>query len=113
MPRKLLLYLDDILTAIHQIQTETQSMDFETFKANQTVINSVMWGFQVIGEATKAIPNEKTEIWKEIKVSEVIGFRNILVHYYYGIQLVRVWDTIQESLPILKTYIELMIAEEG
>ncbi|MFQ5532183.1 MAG: DUF86 domain-containing protein, partial [Candidatus Nanoarchaeia archaeon] len=38
--------------------------------------------------------------WKEIA-----GFRDVLVHAYFGVILERVWNILKKDLPILKTQI--------
>ena len=42
------------------------------------------------------------------------GFRNILVHDYLGgISLGRVWNAIENDLPVLKKQVELMLKDLG
>ncbi len=45
--------------------------------------------------------------WKypDVEWKEAIGFRNVLVHDYFGIDVEAVWDTIKNNLtPFKKTY---------
>jgi uncharacterized protein with HEPN domain len=37
--------------------------------------------------------------------------RNILVHEYFGVDLVTVWKTIQQDLPALKVNLRCLVAE--
>jgi uncharacterized protein with HEPN domain len=48
----------DILQAITAIQKRVQSMDFEDFRKNETVIKAVFYDFLIIGEAAINIPSE-------------------------------------------------------
>ena len=49
-------YLDDILTALSDVEDFTRGMYFETFSEDKKTINAVIRSLEVIGEATKRIP---------------------------------------------------------
>lgn len=50
------LRIQDILDAIEAIQQRIQNMSFEDFTANDVVVESVLYKFIVIGEASANIP---------------------------------------------------------
>ena len=41
------------------------------------------------------------------------GFRDKLIHFYFGIKYELVWNTIKKDLPELKRKIENLLAELG
>ena len=41
------------------------------------------------------------------------GFRNVLVHDYFGIRLERVWQIVEKDLPELKRQMEMIRGELG
>ena len=45
----------------------------------------------------------------EVDWRGIIGFRNVMVHDYLDITLVRVWDVVELELPILKDQVETML----
>ena len=45
--------------------------------------------------------------WKE-----AIGFRNVLIHDYFGIDLEAVWDTVKNNIPPLKSNIMKVLEGE-
>jgi uncharacterized protein with HEPN domain len=49
-------YLDDILTAIADVEEFTRGMDYETFAEDKKTVNAVIRSLEVLGEATKRIP---------------------------------------------------------
>ena len=56
---------------------------------------------QIIGEATKHLPSEVTEEHSEIPWAQIRGFRNILVHEYFGVETEVVRDVVETYLPSL------------
>ncbi|MEW5721280.1 MAG: HepT-like ribonuclease domain-containing protein [Chloroflexota bacterium] len=44
---------------------------------------------------------------------EVAGMRDKLAHEYFGVNLQRVWQTVQDDLPILETTVAQMLADLG
>lgn len=64
-------------------------------------------------EATKRISEDIKQKYPEVPWREIVGFRNILIHDYLKISLIRVWDVIEKDLSILKKQIELILQELG
>jgi len=59
------------------------------------VADAVIRNFEVIGEAIKNIPKEIQEKYTSVEWKEAAGFRDVLIHDYFGIDLEAVWDTIK------------------
>lgn len=103
------LFLEDILLAITKIEVYTQQLSYLEFLDNDLVVDAVIRNFEVIGEAAKSIPARIKSKHPEVEWSEAIGFRNVLIHNYFGIDVESVWDTIRNNLPLLKQHIQDMI----
>lgn len=103
------LFLEDILLAITKIEVYTQQLSYLEFRDNDLVVDAVIRNFEVIGEAAKSIPARIKSKHPEVEWSEAIGFRNVLIHNYFGIDVESVWDTIRNNLPLLKQHIQDMI----
>ncbi len=91
-------YLEDILDSIADIGEFTKGMTFEQFAQDRKTVNAVIRSLEIIGEATKKIPDSiriehKDEPWKEIA-----GMRDKLIHEYFGVDIQLVWITIQEDI---------------
>ena len=60
----------------------------------------------VIGEAVKQLSNEAKDHQPDVPWRKIAGFRDILIHHYFGIDLDEVWRIIQNELPRLRDAIE-------
>lgn len=83
----------------------TRDLSFEDFCYNDMAVDAVIRSFEVIGEATKNIPRKVCEKYPDVEWKEAIGFRNVLVHDYFGIDIEAVWDTIKNNLTPFKKHI--------
>lgn len=56
---------------------------------------------QIIGEAATRLPDEVMAASPEIPWPQIRGFRNILVHKYFGVDIEVVRDVVNNHLPLL------------
>jgi len=99
-------YLNDILSAIADIEEFTRGMSYETFSSDKKTVNAVVRSLEVIGEATKHIPPSFRKKHSDIPWSKMSGMRDVLIHDYMGIDLMTVWKVAQERLFEIKPLLE-------
>ncbi len=109
MSEKSLIYLKDINNAIESIKKFIQGMNFEQFKSDDKTSSAVIRKFEIIGEATKNIPNDIQEKFPQIPWKDIAGMRDKLIHAYSEVDLTLVWKTIHKRLPELKSFISDML----
>ncbi|MGC8931654.1 MAG: DUF86 domain-containing protein [Dictyoglomus sp.] len=107
-----IIFLEDILNAIGKIERYTKGVTFEDFCKNEMLIDAVIRNFEIIGEAVKSIPIEIQMKYPDIEWKEASGFRNVLIHEYFGIDLEAIWDTINNDIPIFKDKILKVLTSE-
>lgn len=96
------LYLKDILTAITAIEEFVKGIEFDEFKNDDKTSSAVIRKFEIIGEATKKIPETFKKKYPEIPWKEMAGMRDKLIHFYFGIDYKLVWQTIKHRIPQIK-----------
>ncbi|MFN3138125.1 MAG: DUF86 domain-containing protein [Allomuricauda sp.] len=81
-------------------------MSFDQFKSDSKTVDAVIRNFEVIGEAANRLTENYKNNNPEIEWSHLRGFRNRIVHEYFGIDLEIVWHIIEENLPELLTVLK-------
>jgi uncharacterized protein with HEPN domain len=110
MTEKCIKYLSDISMAIDLIDEFTiDSADFNIYERDLKTQSAVERQLAIIGEALNKL--KKIEPDLEIKnSSQIIGFRNRLVHAYDSIDNSIVWAIIKRHLKELKIEIKQLLA---
>jgi uncharacterized protein with HEPN domain len=106
------LFLLDILESIKRIEDYTSDLKFEDFEKKTVVSDAVIRNLEIIGEAAKNIPSEIAEKYPQIPWKRIVGFRNIVIHAYFTIDLKTVWYIVKEQLPELKILVEKITGDD-
>jgi len=109
MPLDYKLLLKDILDALIKIKKYTEGMTYEDFVNDDKTKDAVLHNFAVIGEAVKGIPEDIRLRYPEIEWRKLAGFRDVIIHQYFGIDLEIVWDAIEKELDELEKQIEAIL----
>jgi len=102
MKREINLYIDDILESIDHLDEYMNGVSKDTFIASHQIQDVVIRRLQIIGEATKHLPQEVKELFPEVPWKDVTGMRDIVVHDYFGVSLKQVWETATRDIAPLK-----------
>ena len=94
-------YLEDILDAIQKATGFIGEMIFEQFPGDDKTVFAVIRALEIIGEASKNIPDWVKTDNADTPWREMAGIRDKLIHDYFGINLEVVWKTVKEDLPPL------------
>ena len=96
------LFVEDILESIELIEEYVKDMVFDDFKEDRKTIDAIVRNFEIIGEASKYIPENVKDKFQNVDWKGMVGLRNRIAHEYFGISLAIVWDIIKLELPVLK-----------
>lgn len=103
--RSVVLLLQDIQEAIQNILNYTKELSFEDFLDDSKTRDAVVRNFEIIGEAVNKLPKDFLDKNNHIDWPGIIGFRNILVHDYFGIDYEILWKIKSDNLPELDSKI--------
>jgi len=87
MSRDWALQLDDIRQAISRIRKYLSSIDYDAFAGEEKTQDAVIRNLEIIGEASRALPEEVKAQANEVEWRKMIALRNLLLHEYFGVSL--------------------------
>jgi uncharacterized protein with HEPN domain len=93
------LLIQDILESGSKILTYTEGMSFEDFVQDSKTIDAVIRNFEIIGEAANRLPDDFKDANPAVDWHKIRGFRNRIVHDYFGIDFNIVWNIKESYLP--------------
>lgn len=107
--RDIILLLDDMQQAAKKIKRYTKDLDFEMFISDDKTIDAVIRNFEVIGEAANRIDPDFRDSNPEVEWKRIRGFRNRIVHEYFGIDYEIVWSITEDFLDDLIDWLDTII----
>jgi len=106
MKRDASIYLKDILENIDKAVGFVGGMDYPEFAKDEKTFYAVVRCIEIIGEASKNLPEPVKKEHPEIPWRDIAGMRDKAIHSYFGINPQRIWQVIKEDLPVLRPVIE-------
>lgn len=86
-------------------------LDLTAFKSDQKTQYAVVRALEMIGEASKMVPDTIRQGHPEIPWKKMAGMRDKLIHAYFGTDLDLIWRTVSELLPALRPRIQSILDE--
>lgn len=72
-------YLEDMLDSMERIMEYTDDLTFNEFRGNNLVSDAVIRNLEIVGEATKNVPERIRKKYPAIPWKEMYGLRNFVV----------------------------------
>jgi len=111
MKRNILVFIDDIIEAIESIEEYIEGHTFDSFQTNKMLFDAVVRNLEVIGEASKSIPDEIRDRYDDVPWQRMVGLRNILIHEYFGVNKQVIWKIVSENIPEIKPKMKRLLDE--
>ncbi len=102
------IYLNHVLECIGRVEEYTKG-GHEAFIESTLIQDGVLRNLQTLGQSATKISDTFRMSHPEIDWKGIVGFRNVLVHDYLGINLARVWEVAADDLPDLKQKILVVL----
>jgi len=105
------VFIKHILESIERIEEYVKEISEKQFFEETQVQDAIIRRIEIIGEATKNLPNGFRKKHSEVPWSEITGARDKLIHGYFGVDLDLTWDIVKKDLPDLKEKVEKILKE--
>ncbi len=106
------LYLNDIVEAANHIASFIAGADFGVFERSEMMRSAVVQKLAIIGEAAARLSEALKKSHPEVPWPQIVAFRNILIHAYFGIDWEQVWQSATERCPILREQVARILTAE-
>jgi uncharacterized protein with HEPN domain len=90
--------VEDMLEAAQKIQSYTRGFSFEDFLKDERTMDAVVRNFEIIGEAASRVTPDFKQQNPSIPWHKLKGYRNRLIHEYFGVDYQIVWEVIESDL---------------
>ncbi|MGB3491600.1 MAG: DUF86 domain-containing protein [Elainellaceae cyanobacterium] len=99
-------YLLHILDETAYIIDCAQGMEKSAFLQNGTLKRAFVRSLEIIGEATKNLPDDFKSQYPQIAWRRMAGMRDKLIHAYFGVDYDVVWDVVEHEIPTLNQEVQ-------
>ncbi len=110
MSRDTRLYLADIVGCCDKIGRYTVGLTIEQFRSDEKVVDAVARNLELIGEATKRLPDDLRARYQDVPWRKMAGLRDVIVHGYFGVDLQLLWDIVQKDVPSARLKVAAILA---
>jgi len=91
-------HLED-LEAIQKVQLFTSGMSLEAFAADEQSLYATVRALEIVGEATKRLPERVRSLQPAVPWREMAGIRDVMIHQYDRVDLEHMW----RSCPLIQS----------
>jgi uncharacterized protein with HEPN domain len=107
-----LAYLEDMQMAAHELRHFTTGITREEFQQRRDVQLITERLIQALGELANHVSIELQEEHRQIAWMDMVGQRNVIAHEYGRIIVDRLWDTVEQDLPVLIELLDRLLADQ-
>jgi uncharacterized protein with HEPN domain len=112
MPRDDRVYLEHIRDAIDRIEEYVKGVDEPQFTRQSLIQDGVIRQLEIIGEAVKRLSPTFRLSHSNIPWPDIARMRDKLIHDYFGVDIEKVWLTVQQDIPPLKAEVRKALLSE-
>ena len=98
-------YLRHILAEADYLISRSSGLTPEALNSDETLRRAFARSLEVIGEAAKKLPDDFRSQHPLVEWRAMTGMRDRLIHAYFGVDYLLVWDVVIKKIPTLRRQI--------
>jgi uncharacterized protein with HEPN domain len=106
------LRLQDALEQIELIR-QFAAAGQDAFLDDLLTQSALLHKLTLLGEACRALSPELQAAHPEVPWAQIIAFRNVITHQYFGLDLELVWSIIDQHVPVAGAALEAILRSIG
>ncbi|CAD5922150.1 HepT-like ribonuclease domain-containing protein [Planktothrix agardhii] len=99
-------YVCHIADEIDYLLELSAGLERDSFLEDKTLKRSFVRSLEIIGEATKKLPDDFRQQYSQISWKQMAGMRDKLIHDYFGVDYNLVWEVVINQIPLLHQQIQ-------
>lgn len=101
-----------MLEALARVGEYTSGMSFDAFCADPKTVDAVARNISIVGEAAQNVSPVLQGQHPRVPWAQMRGMRNVLIHRYFEVSLLVLWDTATHDVPILAPLVQDILEPE-
>jgi uncharacterized protein with HEPN domain len=106
------LYLVDIIESATDIEIFVHTMSLDDFMNDNLKRSAILWKLMIISEASIQLSRQSRNAFVNAPWDQIRGFRNRMVHGYYTLKWVDVWQIVTVEIPPMSVRAEEILAAQ-
>jgi len=111
MNQEFLDFVEDILDAMEKAELLLEGVSYEKFEADFRINFAVIRALEIIGEASKRLPDGLRVRYPEIPWKGMAGMRDRIIHGYDNVDYQIVWDVVKKDIPMIKPLVQKVLSD--
>lgn len=96
-------FVRHIVAEADYLADQTATLSKDDFLASETLRRAFVRSLEIIGEATKKLPEEFRSAHSDVDWRAMAGMRDRLIHGYFGVDHDLVWEVVKQKVPELRS----------
>ena len=92
-------YLHDIIESFELASSYLGSQTMGELAKDQQTLDAIIRRIEIVGEATKRLADDFRKANPHIPWREMAGMRDIMIHGYDRVDVIRIYTTVKERMP--------------